>query len=155
MTAHSGAPKGPKKRLCAQHSFLDCYDANLKGNSIFACLFFFFFWIGPPPPQDQKSLGAWKPPGSSNAACLFPEGKWRRENSPQLEGPFGGALIVLGGPAMLIGLGGGAASSMASGASCAELDFASVQRENPEMQRRYAAAFSAAACRGAQTYFFF
>ncbi|HZP13714.1 MAG TPA: phosphoribosylformylglycinamidine synthase, partial [Nevskiaceae bacterium] len=45
-------------------------------------------------------------------------------------------LIVLGGPAMLIGLGGGAASSMATGASSAELDFASVQRANPELQRR-------------------
>ncbi len=45
-------------------------------------------------------------------------------------------LIVLGGPAMLIGLGGGAASSMASGASSEDLDFASVQRSNPEMQRR-------------------
>lgn len=48
----------------------------------------------------------------------------------------GGKLIVLGGPAMLIGLGGGAASSMASGASSAQLDFASVQRDNPEMERR-------------------
>ncbi len=48
----------------------------------------------------------------------------------------GAPLVVLGGPAMLIGLGGGAASSMASGASDAELDFASVQRGNPEMQRR-------------------
>lgn len=45
-------------------------------------------------------------------------------------------VIVLGGPAMLIGLGGGAASSMASGSSHEELDFASVQRENPEMERR-------------------
>jgi phosphoribosylformylglycinamidine synthase len=45
-------------------------------------------------------------------------------------------LIVLGGPAMLIGLGGGAASSMASGQSSADLDFASVQRDNPEMERR-------------------
>ncbi|MEM9531868.1 MAG: phosphoribosylformylglycinamidine synthase [Pseudomonadota bacterium] len=45
-------------------------------------------------------------------------------------------VLVIGGPAMLIGLGGGAASSMASGASDVELDFASVQRENPEMQRR-------------------
>ena len=43
---------------------------------------------------------------------------------------------VLGGPAMLIGLGGGAASSVGSGSSSAELDFASVQRGNPEMQRR-------------------
>ena len=48
----------------------------------------------------------------------------------------GAKLVVLGGPAMLIGLGGGAASSMASGAASEELDFASVQRDNPEMQRR-------------------
>ena len=50
--------------------------------------------------------------------------------------PAGTPLVVLGGPAMLIGLGGGAASSMASGASAEDLDFASVQRANPEMQRR-------------------
>ena len=48
----------------------------------------------------------------------------------------GAKIIVLGGPGMLIGLGGGAASSQVSGASSAELDFASVQRENAEMQRR-------------------
>jgi phosphoribosylformylglycinamidine synthase len=48
----------------------------------------------------------------------------------------GDAVIVLGGPAMLIGLGGGAASSVASGDSSEDLDFASVQRDNPEMQRR-------------------
>jgi phosphoribosylformylglycinamidine synthase len=48
----------------------------------------------------------------------------------------GDHIIVLGGPAMLIGLGGGAASSMDSGASSADLDFASVQRDNPEMERR-------------------
>ena len=48
----------------------------------------------------------------------------------------GARLIVLGGPAMLIGLGGGAASSMASGESAEDLDFASVQRDNPEIQRR-------------------
>lgn len=50
--------------------------------------------------------------------------------------PAGSHVVVLGGPAMLIGLGGGAASSMASGASSADLDFASVQRANPEMERR-------------------
>jgi phosphoribosylformylglycinamidine synthase len=52
--------------------------------------------------------------------------------------PFsaGAKLVVLGGPAMLIGLGGGAASSMASGSSSEDLDFASVQRQNPEMERR-------------------
>lgn len=50
--------------------------------------------------------------------------------------PAGSPLVVLGGPAMLIGLGGGAASSMASGTSAEDLDFASVQRANPEMERR-------------------
>ena len=50
--------------------------------------------------------------------------------------PAGSAIAVLGGPAMLIGLGGGAASSMSSGQSDQSLDFASVQRDNPEMQRR-------------------
>ncbi len=50
--------------------------------------------------------------------------------------PPGALIVVLGGPAMLIGLGGGAASSLASGEASEELDFASVQRANPEMQRR-------------------
>ncbi|GAB2489968.1 phosphoribosylformylglycinamidine synthase [Arenimonas alkanexedens] len=48
----------------------------------------------------------------------------------------GDAVVVLGGPAMLIGLGGGAASSVDAGQSSEDLDFASVQRDNPEMQRR-------------------
>lgn len=48
----------------------------------------------------------------------------------------GDKLVVLGGPAMLIGLGGGAASSVASGHGSEQLDFASVQRDNAEMQRR-------------------
>ncbi|MBF0187747.1 MAG: phosphoribosylformylglycinamidine synthase [Magnetococcales bacterium] len=50
--------------------------------------------------------------------------------------PVGAYVIQIGGPAMLIGLGGGAASSQTSGSSSEDLDFASVQRENPEMQRR-------------------
>ena len=52
------------------------------------------------------------------------------------EVPPGAKIVVLGGPAMLIGLGGGAASSVGSGASSEDLDFASVQRGNPEIQRR-------------------
>ncbi len=48
----------------------------------------------------------------------------------------GAPIVVLGGPAMLIGLGGGAASSMATGTSHEDLDFASVQRGNPEIERR-------------------
>ncbi|MEE9331024.1 MAG: phosphoribosylformylglycinamidine synthase [Methylophilaceae bacterium] len=50
--------------------------------------------------------------------------------------PDGAALIQLGGPAMLIGLGGGAASSMDTGSNTENLDFDSVQRGNPELQRR-------------------
>ncbi len=50
--------------------------------------------------------------------------------------PAGACIVVLGGPAMLIGLGGGAASSVATGTSSEELDYASVQRSNAEMQRR-------------------
>ena len=59
-----------------------------------------------------------------------------REHIDKHDIPAGANIIVLGGPAMLIGLGGGAASSMASGSSHEDLDFASVQRGNPEMQRR-------------------
>ena len=60
----------------------------------------------------------------------------------------GNKVIVLGGPAMLIGLGGGAASSVASGTSSAELDFASVQRDNAEMERRCQEVIDACWARG-------
>ena len=63
-------------------------------------------------------------------------GNIRREHIKKDHIDPGAKLIVLGGPAMNIGLGGGAASSMNSGQSAEELDFASVQRGNPEMQRR-------------------
>lgn len=63
-------------------------------------------------------------------------GNIRDEHVAKNRLPVGAAVIVLGGPAMLIGLGGGAASSMQAGTSQADLDFASVQRGNAEMQRR-------------------
>ena len=63
-------------------------------------------------------------------------GNIREDHVQKGEITVGAKLIVLGGPAMLIGLGGGAASSVDTGASSADLDFASVQRENPEMERR-------------------
>ncbi|RFO98646.1 phosphoribosylformylglycinamidine synthase [Rhodoferax lacus] len=50
--------------------------------------------------------------------------------------PAGSLLIQLGGPGMRIGMGGSAASSMATGANAAHLDFDSVQRGNPEIERR-------------------
>jgi phosphoribosylformylglycinamidine synthase len=58
------------------------------------------------------------------------------EHAFKIQFPAGSLLIQLGGPGMLIGLGGGAASSMATGSNTADLDFASVQRGNPEIQRR-------------------
>jgi phosphoribosylformylglycinamidine synthase len=54
----------------------------------------------------------------------------------KIEFPAGSLLIQLGGPGMRIGMGGSAASSMASGANAAHLDFDSVQRGNPEIERR-------------------
>ncbi len=58
-------------------------------------------------------------------------------------------LVVLGGPAMLIGLGGGAASSMRTGSSHEDLDFASVQRDNAEMERRCQEVIDSCASKGA------
>jgi len=63
-------------------------------------------------------------------------GNIKTEHALKKEVPIGSKLIVLGGPAMLIGLGGGSASSLSSGEGDSDLDFASVQRENPEMERR-------------------
>ena len=63
-------------------------------------------------------------------------GNVRPEHALKTDVPVGAQIVVIGGPAMLIGLGGGAASSLASGSSSEDLDFASVQRGNPEMQRR-------------------
>jgi len=90
--------------------------------------------------------------GYFRTCLLHAQGQWRGYHKPimiaggvgniraahvdKLEAPRGSKLIVLGGPAMLIGLGGGAASSLGSGSSEEDLDFASVQRGNPEMQRR-------------------
>lgn len=63
-------------------------------------------------------------------------GNVRAEHAVKIDVPAGAHLLVIGGPAMLIGLGGGAASSLSSGASSEDLDYASVQRGNPEMERR-------------------
>ena len=63
-------------------------------------------------------------------------GNIRAEHTSKRPLPDGTLLVHLGGPGMLIGMGGGAASSMATGANTAELDFDSVQRANAEIQRR-------------------
>ncbi len=58
------------------------------------------------------------------------------EMTEKIQFPAGTLLVQLGGPGMRIGMGGGAASSMAAGVNAAELDFDSVQRGNPEIERR-------------------
>ena len=63
-------------------------------------------------------------------------GNIRNDQTHKLGLPTGTLLVVLGGPGMRIGIGGGAASSMGAGANSESLDFASVQRGNPEMERR-------------------
>src|SRR5882757_9976679 len=63
-------------------------------------------------------------------------GNVRRPDVEKKDVVVGAPLVVLGGPSMLIGLGGGAASSVGSGQSSSDLDFASVQRGNAEIQRR-------------------
>ncbi|MEP7183049.1 MAG: phosphoribosylformylglycinamidine synthase [Betaproteobacteria bacterium] len=63
-------------------------------------------------------------------------GNLRADHTHKQPIPAGALLIQLGGPGMLIGMGGGAASSMATGANAADLDFDSVQRGNAEIQRR-------------------
>lgn len=63
-------------------------------------------------------------------------GNIQAEQTHKHEIPAGALLVQLGGPGMLIGLGGGAASSMDTGANDASLDFNSVQRGNPEIERR-------------------
>ena len=77
-------------------------------------------------------------------------GNIRAEHVQKGDVPAGAPLVVLGGPALLIGLGGGAASSMAQGASHEDLDFASVQRDNAEIQRRCQEVIDACWAMGAE-----
>lgn len=95
------------------------------------CGYFRTFELSAPGPAGREVRGYHKPIMLAGGL-----GNIRRDHVQKREIPPGAKLVVLGGPAMLIGLGGGAASSMASGASEEDLDFASVQRDNAEMERR-------------------
>ncbi len=95
------------------------------------CGYFRTFEMEVPAPGGSELRGYHKPIMLAGGLGNIREPHVHKQNFPA-----GAPLVVLGGPAMLIGLGGGAASSMASGTSAEDLDFASVQRANPEMQRR-------------------
>ena len=81
--------------------------------------------------SDNKAFGYHKPIMLAGGI-----GEIRDKNNFKLQIQENYLVVVLGGPAMLIGLGGGAASSVSSGESDEDLDFASVQRDNAEMERR-------------------
>ncbi len=93
--------------------------------------YFRSFELNAPGPAGRERRGYHKPIMLAGGL-----GNVRPEHVRKQRIPAAAPLCVLGGPAMRIGLGGGAASSMASGASSEELDYASVQRDNAEMQRR-------------------
>lgn len=95
------------------------------------CGYFRSFELAAPGVQGMEVRGYHKP-----IMIAGGYGNVRTEHVDKGDYRPGAKLIVLGGPAMLIGLGGGAASSMSSGESAEDLDFASVQRQNPEMERR-------------------
>jgi phosphoribosylformylglycinamidine synthase len=95
------------------------------------CGYFRSFELKVPGPLGPEIRGYHKPIMLAGGV-----GNIRAEHVHKGEIPAGAAIVVLGGPAMLIGLGGGAASSLSAGSSHEDLDFASVQRDNPEMQRR-------------------
>ena len=84
-----------------------------------------------PTPAGRKTFGYHKPIMIAGGVGSIRVGHVQKQPIPE-----GALIVVLGGPAMLIGLGGGAASSQHTGASDEGLDYASVQRSNPEMQRR-------------------
>jgi len=75
-------------------------------------------------------------------------GNIKRLHTHKKDIPPGSLILQIGGPALRIGLGGGAASSMGTGSNVAELDFDSVQRDNAEMQRRCQEVIDACACMG-------
>ncbi|HUQ05760.1 MAG TPA: phosphoribosylformylglycinamidine synthase [Kofleriaceae bacterium] len=93
--------------------------------------YFRTFELDVPGPRGTETRGFHKPVMIAGGV-----GNIRAEHVQKGDVPVGAPLVVLGGPALLIGLGGGAASSMAQGASHEDLDFASVQRDNAEIQRR-------------------
>ena len=95
------------------------------------CGYFRTFEDSVPGPDGEELRGYHKPIMLAGGL-----GNIREQHIEKRSFPAETPLVVLGGPAMLIGLGGGAASSMASGASAEDLDFASVQRANAEMERR-------------------
>ncbi len=95
------------------------------------CGYFRTYEAQVPGPEGEELRGYHKPIMLAGGL-----GNIRAEHIEKDSFPVGSPLVVLGGPAMLIGLGGGAASSMTSGSSAEDLDFASVQRSNPEMERR-------------------
>ncbi len=109
------------------------------------CGYFRSFEARPPGLPDGEVRGYHKPIMIAGGV-----GNVRAEHAVKRDVSAGARIVVIGGPGMRIGIGGGAASSLASGASSEELDFASVQRGNPEMQRRAQEVIDRCAAMGAE-----
>jgi phosphoribosylformylglycinamidine synthase len=128
-------PAAPARIACALDIMLEGPIGAASFNNEFGrpaiCGYFRTFELATPGDPPGRARGYHKPIMIAGGL-----GNIRRPHVEKADIPVGAKLIVLGGPAMLIGLGGGAASSVGSGASSADLDFASVQRGNAEIQRR-------------------
>ncbi|CAA6802405.1 MAG: Phosphoribosylformylglycinamidine synthase, synthetase subunit (EC / Phosphoribosylformylglycinamidine synthase, glutamine amidotransferase subunit (EC [uncultured Thiotrichaceae bacterium] len=125
----------PDRIVTAREIMLDGPIGSAAFNNEFGrpniCGYFRTYEAEVPGPSGTELRGYHKPIMLAGGVGNIREGNVQKQDIPP-----GTPIIVLGGPAMLIGLGGGAASSMTSGSSCENLDFASVQRGNPEMERR-------------------
>jgi phosphoribosylformylglycinamidine synthase len=130
-----GSPAKPDRIASALEIMIDGPLGGAAFNNEFGrpnlCGYFRTFELEVDGPSGRETRGYHKPIMLAGGL-----GNIRAEHVQKAEIPPGAPVVVLGGPAMLIGLGGGAASSVASGSSEEDLDFASVQRDNAEMQRR-------------------
>ena len=125
----------PERIVSAQEIMIEAPIGAAAFNNEFGrpniCGYFRTFEEKLPGPNGEEVRGYHKPIMLAGGL-----GNIRADDVAKGDIPVGAQIIVLGGPAMLIGLGGGAASSMSTGESHEDLDFASVQRGNPEIERR-------------------
>lgn len=140
----------PDRIVSAQEIMIEGPIGSAAFNNEFGrpniCGYFRTFEAEVPGPSGMELRGYHKPIMLAGGLGNIREGNVEKQDIPE-----GTPIIVLGGPAMLIGLGGGAASSMTSGSSCENLDFASVQRGNPEMERRCQEVIDQCVALGEQT----
>ena len=125
------APAAPERQASALDIMLEGPIGSARFNNEFGRPNLLGYFRSFSQTVNDRLWGYHKPIMLAGGSGLIHEGQTEKQSLKP-----GDRVIVLGGPALLIGLGGGAASSLHSGQSSEALDFASVQRANPEMQRR-------------------